>query len=238
MIAILALGLLLQSTPSFPIPVPPGAVSGQLRTIDGAPAVNTRIIMVPAPKGVNSFDDGLNYYEPYFELPPDHTLTDNEGNFRLQEIMPGRYFLLAGAKGQGQGTYYPDALSLKGAQVIDVQSGVEIDHLDFQLKVRLGGRLSGRVNANMAELGPRTATITGGKLEDLLEVPVNKDGTFSFGHVPPGKYLLSLYPPTPGVASMPVTVANDDISGAELLPLPTKKVSGRIVVKNGSSGPG
>ena len=54
---------------------------------------------------------------------------------------------------------------------------------------------------------------TGGKLEDLLEVPVRPDGTFEFGHVPPGKYLVSLYPPTPGIASMPITVANDDISG-------------------------
>ena len=67
-----------------------------------------------------------------------------------------------------------------------------------------------------------------------MEVPVNADGTFTFGHLPPGKYLLSLYPPTPGIASMPITVGNEDFSGAELVPLPTKKVTGRIVVKNGS----
>jgi hypothetical protein len=228
----LLMSLLLQGT--VPVPVLPGAVSGQLKTIDGAPAVNTRIVMVPAPKGANRVDDNLNYYEPYFSMPQDRTLTDNEGNFRLQDIVPGRYFLLAGAAAEGQGTYYPDALIPRNAQVLDIVSAEELNHLDFQLKVRLGGRLSGRVNANMTALGPRTATITGGKLEDLLEVPVNKDGTFAFGHVPPGKYLLSLYPPTPGIASMPITVANDDVSGAELLPLPTKRVSGRIVVKNGS----
>lgn len=228
----LLMSLLLQG--AAPTPVLPGAVSGQLRTIEGAPAVNTRIVMVPAPKGANKVDDNLNYYEPYFSMPPDRTLTDNEGNFRLQEIVPGRYFLLAGAAAEGQGTYYPDALHPRDAQVLDIESTVELDHLDFQLKVRLGGKLSGRINANMAALGPRTATITGGKLEDLLEVPVNKDGTFTFGHVPPGKYLLSLYPPTPGIASMPITVSNDDVSGAELQPLPTKKVSGRIIVKNGS----
>ena len=224
--AVLALSLLLQDSR--------GAVSGQLRTIDGVPAVNVRVVMIPAPTGSNTVDDSLNYFEPYFELPPDHTLTDNDGNFRLQEVVPGRYFLLAGAAGLGQGTYYPDSTSMKGAEVITVQAGFEVDHLDFQLKVRLGGKVSGKVKASMVSLGPRTATITGGKLEDLLEVPVSADGSFTFGHLPPGKYLLSLYPPTPGIASMPITVGNEDFSGAELLPLPTKKVTGRVVVKNGS----
>jgi len=202
--------------------------------MDGVPAVNVRVVMIPAPTGSNTVDDGLNYFEPYFELPPDHTLTDNDGNFRLQEVVPGRYFLLAGAAGLGQGTYYPDSTSMKGAEVITVRDGLEVDHLDFQLRVRLGGKVSGKVKASMTALGPRTAVITGGKLEDLLEVPVSADGTFKFGHLPPGKYLLSLYPPTPGIASMPITVGNEDFSGAELLPLPTKKVTGRVVVKNGS----
>ena len=33
---------------------------------------------------------------------------------------------------------------------------------------------------------------------------------------------------------MPITVGNEDFLGAELLPLPTKKVTGRVVVKSGS----
>jgi len=224
----LVLGLLLQGSSS----VPPGAVSGQLQTIDGVPAVNVRVVAIPAPKGTISVDDGLNYYDPYFDLPTDRTLTDNDGNFRLQEIVPGRYFLLAGAAGHG--TFYPAAPTMSGAMVIDVQSGVENSNLNFKLTTRLGGKLSGRINANMAALGPRTATVTGGTLEDLLEVPIHADGTFEFGHVPPGKYLVSLYPPTPGIASYPVTVGESDVSGVELLPLPTKKVTGRIIVRNGS----
>jgi hypothetical protein len=85
----------------------------------------------------------------------------------------------------------------------------------------------------MKALGPRTATVTGGPLEDLLEVPIKPDGTFEFGHIPPGKYLVSMFPPTPGIASYPVTVGQADVSGVELVPLPTKTVSGRIIVKNG-----
>ena len=171
----------------------------------------------------------------YFEMssPTDRTLTDNQGNYRLQELLPGNYYIMAGAAGPGQATYFAEADNIRGAEVIAIQSGMEVENLNFQLLNRLGGKLSGRVNADMKVLGPRTATITGGKLEELIEVPVRPDGTYTFGYIPPGKYLLSLYPPTPGIASMPITIANEDLSGLELVPLPTNKVTGRIIVRNG-----
>lgn len=220
----LALFLLLQDG------IVPGAVAGKLQTIDGIPAVAVRVAVVAVPRG-----QGLPGQSPnYFELAnaTDRTLTDNEGNFRLQEIVPGRYYLIAGAAPHG--TYYPDASHLLDAMVITVEPGTEVPDLNFKLLHRLGGKLSGRVNTNMALLGPKTATATGGTLEELLEVPVRADGSFEFGHLPPGKYLVSLYPPTPGIASYPITVGETDVSGVELVPLPTRKVSGRIVVRNGS----
>jgi len=223
---VLALGLLLQGDP-----IVPGAVSGQLRTIDGSPAANVRVVAFAVPRGRGNPDDSLNYFE--LSSPTDRTLTDNQGNYRLQELLPGNYYIMAGAAGPGQATYFPEADNIRGAEVVNIQSGVEVENLNFQLLNRLGGKLSGRVNADMKVLGPRTATITGGKLEELIEVPVRPDGTYTFGYIPPGKYLLSLYPPTPGIASMPITIANDDLSGLELVPLPTKKVTGRIIVRNG-----
>ena len=147
------------------------------------------------------------------------------------DLAPGRYYIMAG--GAGQATYYPNADHLNNASIIDVVSGFIVEDVDFALLHRLGGKLTGRVAADMQSLGPRTATITGGKLEDILEVPVRPDGSFEFGHVPPGKYLVSLYPPTPGIPSYPVTVGDADLSGVTLVPLPTVTVSGRIVVENG-----
>jgi len=223
---ILALSLLLLQDGG----IVPGAVTGHLSTVDGIPAVAVRVVAVAVPRGNGNPDDSLNYFE--LSEPTDRTLTDNEGNFRLQEIVPGRYYILAGANPHG--TYYPDAENIRGAEVIEIKAGVETP-LNFKLQHRLGGKVSGKINANLAALGPRTATITGPPLEDLLEVPVKPDGTFEFGHLPPGnRYLVSLYPPTSGIASYPVSVGQADISGVELTPLPTKKVSGRIVVKNGA----
>jgi hypothetical protein len=212
-------------------PIVPGAVSGRLLTIEGTPAANVRVVAFAVPRGRGNPDDSINYFE--LASPTDRTLTDNDGNYRLQELIPGTYYIMAGAAGPGQATYFPEAANIRGAEVITVTAGEEIPNLNFQLLNRLGGKLSGRVNADMKVLGPRTATITGGKLEELIEVPVRPDGTYSFGYIPPGKYLLSLYPPTPGIASMPITIENDDISGAELDPLPTQKVTGRIIVRNG-----
>jgi len=204
----------------------PAAVIGHINTLDGVPAVATRVALIAAPKG--NADQSLNYFE--LAAPVDRTLTDNEGNYRMQGIPPGRYFVLAGALPNG--TYYPEATNVKNAEVVDVAPGDEVT-IDIKLAHRLGGKVSGRINANMVQLGVRSATITGPPLEDLLEVPVKPDGTFEFGHVPPGnRYLVSLWPPTSGIASYPVTVGTADVSGVVLTPLPTKKVSGRIVVRN------
>jgi hypothetical protein len=119
------------------------------------------------------------------------------------------------------------------AEPVTVQSSTLVDSVDLKLLNKLGGKISGRVNADMSQLGPRAATLSATHLEELLEVPVSAQGTYEFGHVPPGKYLLSLFPPTPGIASMPITLADEDLSGLELVPLPTKRVSGRIISRNG-----
>ena len=208
----------------------PGAVTGHLDSIDGVPAVATRVVAIAVPRGLGTANDSLNYFE--LAAPVDKTLTDNEGNFRMQELPPGRSYILAGVLPDG--TYYPDAANVKDAEIVTIEAGAETP-LKFKLLHKLGGRVSGRINANIAALGPRSATLTGPPLEDLLEVPIKPDGSFEFGYVPPGnRYLVSLWPPTPGIVSFPVTVGQADVSGVELTPLPTKKVSGRIVVKNGS----
>jgi len=220
----LALSLLLQGGNFVP-----AAVIGHVNTIDGIPAVATRVVVIAAPNLGNATVN-LNYFE--LAAPVDRTLTDNEGNYRMQGIPPGRYFVLAGALPNG--TYYPDADKPENAEVVIVPPGEEVT-IDIKLTHKLGGRVSGRINADMGQLGPRSATLTGPPLEDLLEVPVKPDGTFEFGHVPPGnRYLVSLWPPTSGIASYPVTVTETDVSGVQLTPLPTKRVSGRIVMKNGS----
>src|SRR5262249_16173936 len=62
---------------------------------------------------------------------------------------------------------------------------------------------------------------------------VGPDGKFLFPALPPGSYLLSMYPPTSGMPSVKVKVTDTDVSGEELTPLPTQNVTGRVVVDRG-----
>jgi hypothetical protein len=222
---VLALLLLLQRTPY----IPPGAVEGNLLSIDGAPASAVRVAAIPVPKGNGTPDDNLNY----FELVPatNTTLTDNDGHFSMTDLAPGRYYLIAGANGYG--TYLPGTTDLRKATIVTVASNEITGDLNFSLMQKFGAQLSGSVKADMAVLGARTATLIGGKLEDLIEVPVKPDGNYTFGYVPPGDYLVQMYPPTSGMPARRVHVGNENVTGVELVPLPTVAVTGRIVTKRG-----
>jgi hypothetical protein len=148
------------------------------------------------------------------------------------DLPPARYYIMAGDSSQG--SYYPGFADIRKSKIVTVQSNEIVDGLNFSMLTPYGGKVTGSVKADMATLGPRTATLTGPPLQDLLEVPVKPDGSFDFGHVPPSDNLiLSLYPPTSGISSVKVKVGNTDVSGEELIPLPTQEVTGRLVTKKG-----
>jgi hypothetical protein len=213
-------------------PGPAGSVTGQLRTLAGAPAIAIRVAAVAAPAANANRADGQQYVESV--APASTALTNNEGRFRLANIPPGRYLILAGALPDA--TYYPGTTAEDGAMVVTVASGATTANLDFRLLKAFGGTVTGRVRPRAgaaAQAEKERAVLSGGKLEELLEAPVAPDGSFAFGHVPTGVYLLSLFPNPPGMASLVVRVGETDVAGVELAPPPTRAVTGRIVVQNG-----
>src|SRR5688572_3231202 len=122
--ATLALMLLVQGVQDGPAPKPdasilPGAVTGQVRTVDDVPAVNVRVIALAVPKFGNP-DLALNYFS--IGDPVQQTLTDNQGNYTLVDLPPNNYYILAGAAGKG--TYYPNSPVLQKAEPVTVQSSV------------------------------------------------------------------------------------------------------------------
>jgi hypothetical protein len=206
-----------------------GSVTGQLRTLAGAPAIAIRVAAVAAPAANSRRADGQQYVESV--APASTALTNNEGRYRLANIPPGRYYILAGALPDA--TYYPGTATEDGAMVVTIASGATTANLDFRLLKAFGGTVAGRVRPHADADAQEKAVLSGGKLEELLEVPVAPSGSFAFGHVPPGVYLLSLFPNPPGMASLVVRVGETDVSGVELAPPPTRAVTGRIVVQNG-----
>src|SRR5678816_4383735 len=87
---VLALLLLLQATAARP-----GVVTGQLQTKEGMPAAAIRISAVPAPPPNIRPSDGQNYYATDFNRVASTSLTDAQGRYRLANLAPGRYFIIA-----------------------------------------------------------------------------------------------------------------------------------------------
>ena len=219
----LALLLLLQGATA----ARPGVVTGQLQTRDGAPAAAVRISAVPAPPPNIRPSDGQNYYST--PAPASTALTDAQGRYRLTNLAPGRYFVLASVFGYS--TFYPATTSADGATVITV-GDVPVGGIDFTVLMPPGGRVSGRVDTPPTGNVREKAVLSGVDLGELLEAPVGPDGTYTFGHLPTGSYALSLFPTPPGMPSRVFRVGVTD-ARVDLVRPTLRTVTGRVVVGNG-----
>ena len=227
---ILALALLLQGAPAGPGGAAQGAVIGQIHTRDGQPAAAVRVAALPAPPPQASTRpiDSLNYYVP--PPPVRVTQTDEQGRYRLANLPPGRYLITAGLVGLA--TYYPGQIDALRASVVTV-AGDTPAMVDFRLVTPLGGRVSGRVTPPPTQGSGEIAVMSGVTLAEVAEVAVTGDGQFAFGRVPPGRYLVSIFPTPPGYGSLTVDVGEADVTNLEISRPTTYAVSGRVVTTSG-----
>jgi hypothetical protein len=207
----------------------PGAsqvvVTGQVVTRDGAPAAAVRVSAIPAPPPGTRPNEGQNYWAA---RPPAATaLTDTQGRYRLS-VGPGRFFFAAGMIGAA--TYYPAETDVERATAITIERQPQT--LDIKLANPLAGRIRGRLAPAPAAGVVERAVLSGLKMDELLEVPIAADGTFEFGHVANGRYLLSVMPTPPGMASHVLDVGSADVAVNMQRPV-LRQVRGRLVVQSG-----
>ena len=223
---VLALLLLLQATAARP-----GVVTGQLQTREGTPAAAIRISALPAPPPNIRPSDGQNYYATDFNLPVSTAFTDAQGRYRLANLAPGRYFIIASVFGYP--TFYPGTTNADGGTVITITAEAPaVETINFSVVMPPGGRISGRVSTPPAPNSQEKAILSGVALGELLETPVGPDGSFTFGHLPKGSYLLSLFPTPPGMPSRALAVGETDVR-VDLVRPTLRTVSGRIVAPPG-----
>ena len=206
----------------------PGVVMGQLKTREGVPAAAIRITALPAPPPNILPSDGQNYYAA--TAPASTALTDTQGRYRLGNLTPGRYFIVASVFGYP--TFYPAATNADRATVITVGAAAPADGIDFTVLMPPGGRVSGRIDIAPAAGVQEKAVLSGVALGELLESPVASDGSFTFGHLPKGSYLLSLFPAPPGMPSRAFHVGETDVRVDLARPI-LRSISGRVVVQKG-----
>ena len=209
-------------------------ISGQLKTVDGKPAEDVRVSALVAPpeavrpeEGIRA-QDGIQYY---LAPPPVRTvMTDKDGRYRITNLNAGRYLVAAGLPGQD--TYYPDAIDAHGAKVLTL-TATGNETADFALVAPLAGRISGRVTPAAEPGVQENAILSGVFLSELVETPVRPDGTFTFGRVPEGTYLVDIFPTVPGLKSVLFDVERNDVNDLQLIRPKLYTVSGRFNVARG-----
>jgi hypothetical protein len=208
---------------------PPTAVAGQIRTRDGAPVVAIRVTAIVAAPPDARPEDGIQYY---LDPPPvATTLTNAQGRFRLPPVPPGRYVIMAGI--QGRATYFPSATEAIRAAVVTVGGTTRTDSLEITLAQAIGGRVRGTIAPPPADATSEIAVLSGQQFTELVEMPVGADGSFDFGNVPSGRYLLNFFPTPPGGRSVSFQVETGDIPPIQYRRPPTHAVTGRLVVEKG-----
>jgi hypothetical protein len=173
--------------------------------------------------------------------------TDEQGQFRLGGLAPGRYRVRASLDTPWRGrpeirtdgtveahyaaTYYPGALTQKAAGTVVVRPGIESAGIDIQLVrvpfVRVSGKVVGmpRGAENMSVVVWEGISGSGAS--------VQPDGSFETWRLGPGKYSLTAEWNAPNgehveTAPVEIEVAGSNIDDIELRLIPDSNINGRI----------
>jgi len=179
--------------------------------------------------------------------------TDDTGAFRVFGLAPGEYYVAASLQAAPADsstnpvsyapTYFPGTGNIADAQRLTLTLGTEQSGINFVLQPVRAVRVSGTVvDSNGAptqavlNLTPAGFGDDGG-LQLGNPARVLPDGSFTILNVVPGEYVLSVNGrpngnATPEVASMPVTVGNDDLAGVSIATSKGGTIRGTIVADN------
>ena len=179
--------------------------------------------------------------------------TDDTGAFRVFGLAPGEYYVAASLQAAPADsstnpvsyapTYFPGTGNIADAQRITLTLGTEQSGINFVLQPVRAVRVSGTVvDSNGAptqallNLTPAGFGDDGG-LQLGNPARVLPDGSFTILNVVPGEYVLTVNGrpngnATPEVASMPVTVGNDDLAGVSIATSKGGTIRGTIVADN------
>jgi protocatechuate 3,4-dioxygenase beta subunit len=189
---------------------PQGVIAGKVLDQDGDPVVGAQI------QAMRSVYSGARK-----QLQPNGAATTNDlGEYRLSNLAPGRYYIVASDRRQllvgpqerpGRAgevevgsitTYYPNGTDASNAVLIDVAAGGEMRGIDIRL---LKGKVyTVRGKAVSTSSLPSPAMVSFRRRDDNSGLPpvltggstsqLRPDGTFEFRNILPGTYVLQFAP--------------------------------------------
>jgi len=137
-----------------------GTISGVLKSSDGMPVAGVRVSAMLVPDTGNSAAASSAMVSL--------AATDDMGRYRLENIPPGRYYLVAGR--MDLPTYYPGIQEMSGGTIVSVVAKANLTGLDFQLKDS-SFRLAG-INTDASVLAVEVQVIA----ENGIKQPVSSNG--------------------------------------------------------------
>lgn len=124
---LLLVGILLARSIA-PAQVQTGTITGQVRDKQGKPAAGVRVAAAEITEQPNG--GSLVSLD----------LTDESGMYRLENVPPGQYRIVAGAVAQP--TYYPGTEDIANSRIVPVTAASAVEGLDFPLVAPLGVQTS------------------------------------------------------------------------------------------------
>jgi hypothetical protein len=161
--------------------------------------------------------------------------TDAQGNYRLEGVMPGRFYITAGLVDLP--SYYPGVISINEARVVTVAGGAAISGIDFKMGRAVALTVRGHVKLDAGATLPQLARVlmTGSAPGNSRNLIVPSDGSFAFDGVPPGRYTIGVSP-TYGTSPQQIVLSDKDLE-IELVIRPTVVASGKVVVEGNGARP-
>jgi hypothetical protein len=150
-----------------------GTISGRIVSADGSPVVQKRVV---AQAVLERADIALGA-----SMLAGLSQTDNDGRFRLENIPPGRYYIVLDPLDMP--SYYPGVTKPERATVVTVVDASAIEGMDFKVPDFEGGKVFGRlappprplqspVHVNMVT-NPNLSGLTGASVLQALLNPVS-----------------------------------------------------------------
>ncbi len=232
-----------------------GVVAGTVIDEYGEPAVGVRVTAMRS-----RYEQGKRKLLPVGRAAE----TNDLGQYRIYGLQPGTYFVssqsltgplaalmmadradqLAAATAEDNTSYppsyYPGTLNAAEAQRITVRIGQERSGTDF---VQVPGRMA-RVAGVVTDGQGRAQTPTAvmlmnpANIASMAMATVKPDGAFTFASVAPGEYMLATSVADANgaqqMAMIPITVVGVDIENLNLWLSPGARVTGRVVMEDGT----
>ena len=171
---------------------PEGIVSGHVSNQDGDPA---------ARKSVTVYRAGYTNGRKQMQVGP-RGPTDEEGDFSIGNVPPGRYYLVIQPGNPTPGlerglaemtTFFPNARDISGAAPLDVAAGAHVEGINVRQRRERVYTVKGKVLLNGALLKETTLVCTPlgvGPTTGLAPFVAVRDGTFQIASLAPGAYSL------------------------------------------------